>query len=66
MASEPGASNGASRGAPAPLELQELLADPEALPAALDLARTAKIEWMLRTEKLLQKQQEAEYIFRVK
>ncbi|EFJ45535.1 hypothetical protein VOLCADRAFT_82311 [Volvox carteri f. nagariensis] len=67
VASEPGSSNGASHGAAAPLDLQELLSDPEALPAAMDLAKGSKIEWMLRTEKLLTKQeQEAEYVFRVK
>ncbi|GLC37685.1 hypothetical protein PLESTB_000801900 [Pleodorina starrii] len=65
VASEPGSSNGASRSAP--LDLQEMLADPEALPAAMDLAKNSKIEWMMRTEKLLAKQQqEAEFVFRVK
>ncbi|GIL84668.1 hypothetical protein Vretimale_14570 [Volvox reticuliferus] len=69
VAPEPGVGNSSSRGGSpgAPLDLQELLADPEALPAAMDLAKGSKIEWMLRTEKLLdKKQQETEYVFRVK
>lgn len=63
VASDPAASNGHSS---APLDLQELLADPEALPSAMELAKGAKIQWMLRTEQLLDKPKEAEYVFRVK
>ncbi|GFR52289.1 hypothetical protein Agub_g14823 [Astrephomene gubernaculifera] len=47
---EGGGSNGSSS---APLELQELLGDPEALPAALELAAQSKLEWMQRTQQLL-------------
>lgn len=59
---EGAASNGSG-----PLELQELLEDPEALPAAMDLARQSKIEWMVAQEALLsQEQQDAKYVFRMK
>ncbi len=41
--------------------------DPEALPAAMDLARQSKIEWMVAQEALLSKeQQDAKYVFRMK
>ncbi|PNH08008.1 Acetyl-coenzyme A carboxylase carboxyl transferase subunit beta, chloroplastic [Tetrabaena socialis] len=51
-------SNGAARAAP--LDLQ-------ALPGAMDIAKASKIEWMMRTDKLLSKQQEeAQYVFRSK
>ncbi|KAG2427735.1 hypothetical protein HXX76_012060 [Chlamydomonas incerta] len=61
------ASSGSSRGAAAPLDLQELLADPEALPSAMELAKQSKIEWMARTEELLAAQQDKmQYVFRMK
>lgn len=61
------ASSGSSRGAAAPLDLQELLADPEALPGAMELAKQSKIEWMARTEELLAAQQDKmQYVFRMK
>ncbi len=63
MAHEPGSSRGSS----APLDLQELLADPEALPAAMELARQSKVEWVARTSKLLSgPAAEPEFFFQVK